>query len=370
MKRILISLVAVLVCVQSAYAGTCETSLMPAFTAAQATQICKITGSAINHSLIPSADNTYDLGSSSFGWRTAYVDTSVVTPLVNHATSLALGIAGTAEATVTNDTLTFSGAAASIVGGATSLTVGSSGSTIIRADADANRLFTFDAGSDTALALTFGDGGTTAAQVLDVRAATADADDDGALCLGGGGGCASGSNGYARGAVVAAYGNEHATLAGVALIQGGGVVGADVIVRSEDDFIFEDNTGADKAVLTDTGVLTTTAGITATTGNITSTAGSFVASTSGGTLHLQEATAGAKCMGTATANGVTAVTVATTCVLTASRIFISRTSAVAAGVTEPGCWATNIINATSFDLDCNDAAEDSTFNWFIINEAA
>lgn len=128
--------------------------------------------------------------------------------------------------------------------------------------------------------------------------------------------------------------------------------------------------GAEEATLSSTGALSTDSGITAATGNITSTAGSFVASTSGGTLHLQEATAGTKCMGTVTANGTTAVGVSTTCALTASRIFVSRTSLVAAGVTEPGCWATNIVNATSFDLDCNDAGEDSTFNWVIINEAA
>ncbi len=103
--------------------------------------------------------------------------------------------------------------------------------------------------------------------------------------------------------------------------------------------------------------------------SLTTTTGSFVASTSGGTLSLQEATAGTKCMGTATATGTTAATVATTCAKTGARIFISRTSAVAAGVTEPGCWATNIINNTSFDLDCNDAGEDSTFNWIIFHES-
>ena len=117
-------------------------------------------------------------------------------------------------------------------------------------------------------------------------------------------------------------------------------------------------------------LVTVAAGLTATTGDIRATTGEIIAATSGKTLALQEATAGDKCMGTATANGTTAVTVSTTCATTASRIFISRTSAVAAGVTEPGCWATNIVNATSFDLDCNDVAEDSTFNWLVIHESA
>ena len=87
------------------------------------------------------------------------------------------------------------------------------------------------------------------------------------------------------------------------------------------------------------------------------------------TIALQESTAGTKCMGTATANGTTAVPVATTCATTGSRIFISRTSTIAVGVVQPGCWATNIVNATSFDLDCSDTAENSTFDWIIIHEA-
>ena len=77
----------------------------------------------------------------------------------------------------------------------------------------------------------------------------------------------------------------------------------------------------------------------------------------------------AHCMGTATANGTTAVTVPATCVATGARIVISRTSLVAAGVTEPGCWATNIVAGTSFDLDCNDAAENSTFAYVVFNAA-
>lgn len=122
----------------------------------------------------------------------------------------------------------------------------------------------------------------------------------------------------------------------------------------------------DNVLIADAGTLTTAAGITATTGNITSTAGSFVAAASGQTLHLQEATAGAKCMGQATANGTTAVTVATTCATTGARVFLTR-DAAPSGTAQ--CWATNIVNGTSFDLDCS-GAETGTFNWFIIKEAA
>lgn len=115
-----------------------------------------------------------------------------------------------------------------------------------------------------------------------------------------------------------------------------------------------------------TRLVTAEAGVTATTGDFTATAGGFVASASGQTLSLQEATAGTKCMGTVTANGTTAVTTATTCAVTASRIFISRTS-LPSGTAQ--CGVTAIVTGTSFDLDC-DGAETGTFNWLIINEAA
>lgn len=76
MKRIL--LIALLLLSSPAYADTCGVSLMPAFTANQATSLCKVFGSAVNHSLIPSADNTYDLGSASKQWRNAYLGTNLV----------------------------------------------------------------------------------------------------------------------------------------------------------------------------------------------------------------------------------------------------------------------------------------------------
>lgn len=125
-------------------------------------------------------------------------------------------------------------------------------------------------------------------------------------------------------------------------------------------------------LVSDAGLMTVAAGLTATTANITATAGDVIMSTSGNTLRLQEATAGAKCMGTLTANGTTVVTTATTCALTASRIFFSGTSDPSGTSTndQVGCWTTNIVNATSFDFDCSDAANSGTFNWFIINESA
>lgn len=92
----------------------------------------------------------------------------------------------------------------------------------------------------------------------------------------------------------------------------------------------------------------------------------LTATASGVTLALQEATAGAKCMGSITANGTTAVTTSTTCATTGSRILITRSSAPS-GTAQ--CWVTNIVDATSFDLDC-DGVETGTFNYFILHEAA
>ena len=96
------------------------------------------------------------------------------------------------------------------------------------------------------------------------------------------------------------------------------------------------------------------------------TASQDVGFASGKTIALQEATAGSACSGTATANGTTAVTVSTTCAATGSRIVISRNAAPSGTAI---CWATNIVAATSFDLDCS-GAETSTFNWVIFHEAA
>lgn len=102
-----------------AYADTCATSLMPAFTANQAKGLCKTFGSAVNQSLIPSADNTYDVGSTTFGWRTGYFDTSVITPLVSHASSLGLAINGTAQWSVTAASLLPSATNTENIGSAT-----------------------------------------------------------------------------------------------------------------------------------------------------------------------------------------------------------------------------------------------------------
>lgn len=221
MKKVLIALFLGLLCVPNAQAvPSCGTSLMPAFTSNQANQLCKTFGSAVSQSLIPSADNTYDLGSAALRWKTGYFGTSLQYPMWTPLTSA-----------------------------------------VIRAEADPQRLFTFDGASDTALTLTFGDGGTTAAQILSINSATADADDDSTLCLAGGGTCGSSS----RGAFSALYGNEHATLAGQANLVTGNISGADLKFNTNDDIFFNTLAEGNLFIITDAGNIVAT-GSTTTTG--------------------------------------------------------------------------------------------------------
>ena len=94
--------------------------------------------------------------------------------------------------------------------------------------------------------------------------------------------------------------------------------------------------------------------------------GNLVSDTTGGTLKIHDGTAASACMGTATINGTTAVTVATTCATTGARIFLSRTADSTVG--SAILWATNIVDDTSFDIDSSEATDDGTVNWFIIKD--
>ena len=197
-----------------------------------------------------------------------------------------------------------------------------------------------------------------------ILTSSVDATDTNSLTIG-----SSGAATDARGGFAALHGNEVTTVGGGIDLVAGNVATAAVNVKLEhasSTFNVVDTTSGNLLAVTDAGAVTSAAGITATTGNITSTAGSFVASASGQTLHLQEATAGTKCMGTVTGTGTTAVTVATTCAVTGARIFIARSSAPS-GTAQ--CWTTNIVTGTSFDFDC-DGAETGTFHWVIFKEAA
>lgn len=199
---------------------------------------------------------------------------------------------------------------------------------------DAQRLFTFNASSDTDFTLTFGDGGTTAAQNLVVKPSNADGDDDAYTCLAGGSACSRAGGGYAI-----FNGNEVASVGGNVEI-GTGAGAADTI-----DFA-QGASGLITARIDGSGISLPI---------------------SGDTLLLQEATAGDKCMGSLTLNGATPVVTSTTCAKTASRVFLTRTSIDAD--TTGDMAVTAISDGVSFSVT-SEASDTATVNWLIINEAA
>lgn len=162
MKKIILGTIIGVSFISQVFADTCATSLMPAFTSAQATTLCTKGNDSIAETLTPQTDNAIDVGTSSKGFRSGYFDTSVLSPLIIPP-----------------------------------------GDLVVRVDADSQRLQTFGASSDTALTYTFGDGGTTAVQQLTISASTADADDDSTLILAGGG-----ADGGTRGASITLPGEE------------------------------------------------------------------------------------------------------------------------------------------------------------------
>ncbi len=143
----------------TAHADACAAGLMPAFTSAQATELCATfpISSVALATLRPGTDNAFDLGATSFSWRSLYL--------------------GTSRISLTSD--------------------------ILRVRQDAQRLFTWDASSDTAFTQKFGDAGVTAVQQLTISASTADADDDSTIIIAGGG-----AAGGTRGASITLPGEE------------------------------------------------------------------------------------------------------------------------------------------------------------------
>lgn len=100
---------------------------------------------------------------------------------------------------------------------------------------------------------------------------------------------------------------------------------------------------------------------------MTATSGDLAASSSGTTVALQEATAGAACMGSLTCNGASDVVTSTTCATTGSRIFLTRTSLDAD--TTGDYYVKSISNGTSFTVAC-ETNDTGTLNWIIFHEAA
>lgn len=187
------------------------------------------------------------------------VDTSNQTTLNTAAgTNFNVMVDGTIEVQLGNDVLNFTG---------TTPQMSSAGYIQLAVAADQNRRFTFDAASDTAMTLQFGDAGTTAAQTFSLTASTADADDDSGLFLNGGG-----STSNARGAGILLYGNEATGgNAGYLEISSGSIAGADVIVLSRELFRVSDYLGNPNFTVDTTTSVATFAGAIQNTSTIQST---------------------------------------------------------------------------------------------------
>lgn len=381
----------------------------------------------------------------------------------------------------------------------------------IQIASDAQRLYNFTAASDIALNLTWGDGGTTAVQVMSVTAGNSDADDDSSLALAGGGGGLTTDG--SRGGIIILRGNEVASSGGSISLLAGNASTANINLNIEDSSsqvnikdittgtlwsftnsgaLVADSTNAGSIVMAKAatglvaGEATRAAAVTtattlavplylsaaasgthlaafvgsgasasgpeasyfktrATSGAATTivqsgdvlgklnfygangttydpaaqiivTSGGtpgastdmpgkidFLTSPDGsvtpasalslsaaklatfgggitlstasdinfnvglGTIGFQEAVAGTSCSGTATCNGATDVTTATTCATTGSRIFLQRSSADTDGVGQ--MYVKSISNGTNFVVNCVTASDTSTFNWVIFHEA-
>ncbi len=118
--------------------------------------------------------------------------------------NIQLAINGTAEVTVSDDLIAFSG---------TTGTVQSAGSLVFKASGDAQRVLTFSGSSDTALSLTFGD--ATANQVLSIGSLTANGTDNATVHI------SAATNSAARSPFISIFGNQVASDGGKLLISAG-----------------------------------------------------------------------------------------------------------------------------------------------------
>lgn len=128
---------------------------------------------------------------------------------------------------------------------------------IFQFEDDAQRTIQVDASADTLIEVDWGDGGTTAAQNLEIRGGTADADDDSRLCLSGGGACED----LTRGAYLYLEGEQ----------DGGGGDAAlaaidDVLITANDDLVLQGEGSGDSITLAGGG---TAVDLTITDNNVT-----------------------------------------------------------------------------------------------------
>lgn len=304
-----------LVCwAQPAFADSCATSLMPLFTQYQAAKICGTFGAGY---IGTQANNTYISarnaanGANISVWKVDATDDTVLN--ADSGDVIKLSVAGTSEVVIDDDKLNFAIAAA--------------GSPLI---------------------------GTS----------SVDATDSDTLVF-----SSASAYGDTRGGGAKLYGNEVSTVGGGIDLLAGNVSTASInaiLEHSSSTFNVKDTTSGTVFTVTDAGAVTAATSITATAGNITATSGDFVASAAGKTLSLQEATAGAKCMGSLTCNGASDVTTSTTCATTSSRIFLTRTSLDAD--TTGDYYVKSISDGVSFTVAC-ETSDTATLNWIIFHES-
>lgn len=264
----------------SAFGDTCSKNFTGVFTAYQATKLCTAFGVGqlvlSNGSYLKSrnAAGTADLS-------LLRADSSDNTEL-NAATGkdIELTINGTAALTVNDDStistassIKLGGSAPAIVGGSTSTQFNNNANAVAlwklldagtfqvpdpwvtQISADANRVFTFSAASDTAHTFTYGDAGTTAAQTFTLSASTADGDDDSITRVAGGGAVGDARGGWAR-----FIGNEAASNGGSIDLNAGNAASANINLALENassSVIIKDTTSGSLVTISDAGAITT-----------------------------------------------------------------------------------------------------------------
>jgi len=203
---------------------------------------------------------------------------------------------------------------------------------------DAQRKFSLDGSSDTAITFKFGASGT-AAQWLTMSADSADAADSDRLFLGGGGDAANTRGGY-----ISLSGNEEAVSPGAAQLVAGNVAGGKVQLRT---------IGAQDVEVETTNAVRWTFQADGDLANDGTNGGQLQLSKAGTTLALQEATAGSACMGTLTFNGATPVVTATTCASTGARIFLTRRNSSSIIASNRGAKVSPLISAKRSKMPCS-----------------
>lgn len=333
MKRIAALFIAVLLALNTSPVAwalpNCAETLGVLFTPFQRAKLCSVFGSAIPISEIPATDNTFDLGSASKQWRTLYTGTSIVNAGDTITTTAAKGFVAGEAARAANVTT------------ATTLAV---------------PLYLSAAAAGTDLSAFVGSGVSASGPVVDFFKTRATSGAATTIVV----------SGDALGTMKFFGANGTTYDPGAAIIvKVDGTPGASADMPGSIDFQTSPDGSATlaSALKLDNAKKATFGGVILS--NAAAGAGDVAFTNSGNTLSIQEATAGAACSGTLTANGATPVVTSTSCATTGSRIFLSRTSAETGTVS---AWKSALSTGVSFSIT-SEAADTGTYDWLIVHEA-